>query len=362
MKGFVGISHSDQIETAIAEATAGLKKADFLVLIAPFSKAEQAAALLGEKYPGTPMIGTSGECIAKQTVCRNQILVIGFAGVEVCTGILENVRSTPVKSMHTFLEHMEQIEPGNSNTICLEFVTGCEERVLATMHADLQNAGIPLIGASAYGVPLGERHIVIYNGKLCTRSCVYAFLKNKGGSIRLYKENIYERQSSRAHFATLVEPGTRTLFQLDELPALEVYQNETGIEIENLVSSMPYHPLGRALGEDTCLIQTMSVDRNGVMFNGKAIYENDSIYIMRPGNYADIHASLLARIQEEAAKVSFLLGFDSSNRLRLFAEEDYRDTYVSSFSQIAPTAIFVGDGQQLHNMHMNQTLVIAAFE
>ena len=48
MKGFVGIGRADHVETAITEATAGLKKADFLILIAPFSKIEAAAALLGE--------------------------------------------------------------------------------------------------------------------------------------------------------------------------------------------------------------------------------------------------------------------------------------------------------------------------
>ena len=103
MKGFVGIGRADHVETAITEATAGLKKADFLILIAPFSKIEAAAALLGEKYPGTPMIGTSGEGIAKEMRLTQAVMVIGFAGVEVCTGVIEDVRTTPVKSMHTFL-------------------------------------------------------------------------------------------------------------------------------------------------------------------------------------------------------------------------------------------------------------------
>ena len=38
MKGFVGIGRADHVETAITEATAGLKKADFLILIAPIWK------------------------------------------------------------------------------------------------------------------------------------------------------------------------------------------------------------------------------------------------------------------------------------------------------------------------------------
>lgn len=360
MKGFVGIGRSDQIETAISEATSGLKKADFLILIAPFTKIESATTQLSEKYPGTPMIGTSGESIAKHLVLQNSIVVIGFAGVEIRTGVISNVRTTPVKSMHTFCEDMRAIESGDSDTICLEFITGCEERVLSTVNDSLQETGIPLLGASAYGVPLGEKHCVIADGKLYTRSCAYAFIKNKHGKIHLYKENIYKRQSRRAHFANLVEPGTKTLFQLDGVPALELYQEETGAAIDDIIHTMPRHPLGRALGDDTCIIQALSVDRNGVMFNGKAIYENDSIYIMDVADYKQIHAHLIETMK--ATPVSFLLGFDSANRLRLFAEDAYLPDYASSFETVAPCALFVGDGQQYKNQHMNQTLVIAAFE
>ena len=36
MKGFVGIGCADRVETAVEEATTGLRKADFLILIANF--------------------------------------------------------------------------------------------------------------------------------------------------------------------------------------------------------------------------------------------------------------------------------------------------------------------------------------
>ena len=51
MKGFVGIGRADHVETAITEATAGLKKADFLILIAPFSKIEAAVLSALEQTP-----------------------------------------------------------------------------------------------------------------------------------------------------------------------------------------------------------------------------------------------------------------------------------------------------------------------
>ena len=362
MKGFVGIGHADQIDTAIAEATNGMKKADFLILIAPYAKAEQAAALLAEKYPGTPMLGTSGNGIAKDRVIKDQIIVIGFAGVEVCTGLIEDVRTTPVKSLHAFLQDLDQIQPGSSDTICLEFITGSEDKVLSTIHIPLQEAGVPLVGASAYGVLLGEKHMVIKDGRCYTHACAYAFLKNKSGNIHVYKENIYKRQSRRAHFATLVEPGTKTLFQLDGCPALELYQEETGVALEDIIPAMKEHPLGRALGDDTTIIQAMSVDRNGVMFNGKAIYENDSVYIMQCGDYRQIHNELLSKIRNDSETLSFLLGFDSENRLKLFEEGDFLTEYITSFGSLSAYALFSGDGAQLNNQHMNQTLIIVAFE
>ena len=362
MRGYVGIGHSDRVETAIEEATTGLKKADLLVLIAPFAMAEKAAVCLSEKYPGIPMIGTTGESIAKGSVLNKKIVVIGFAGVNAIVGLIEDVRKTPVKFMPKFLSDMEQIDAGKSNTICMEFVTSHEEQVISTVNAILNEAHIPLIGASAYGVPLGEKHIVIMNGKIYHHACVYAFIKNNGGKIRLYRENIYTRQSKRAHFANLVEPGTKTLFQLDGRPALEVYVEETGVELEELVSNMVRQPLGRALGDDTCIIQTMSVDRNGVLFNGKAIHYNDSIYIMKLLDYKEEHHAFLEAIREDSERNSFILGFDSINRLRLFTEEDYLQEYVSSFFQTANSVLFLGDGQQYENQHMNQTLVCAVFE
>ena len=48
MRGFVGIGQSDNIETAVSEATAGIRNADLFILMAPFNKAEMSASML---YP-----------------------------------------------------------------------------------------------------------------------------------------------------------------------------------------------------------------------------------------------------------------------------------------------------------------------
>ena len=49
MRGFVGISHAQDTEEAIREATAGLKNAELIIMIAPLEKAEQEAELNNKK-------------------------------------------------------------------------------------------------------------------------------------------------------------------------------------------------------------------------------------------------------------------------------------------------------------------------
>lgn len=362
MRAYVGTSQSDSLETAIAEATAGLKTADLLLLLSPYRKIAEAAELLSNKYPGVPMMGTAGSTIAKKTISDSQIVVIGFAGVTVSMGLMEHTNSTPVTGIGAFEEAIEEVNPNPDNTICLEFVSSHEEKVLSTMNAVLREHELSMLGASCYGVPLGEKPLVVYNGKVYNRSCVYAIIRNNAGKIHLHRENIYKRMNKRAHFATLVDPGTKALFQLDGRSALEVYEEDTGIEPEYIVANTSRNPLGRALGGDTCIIQTKSVDMNGVMFNGKAIHDNDSIYVMELDDFRSIHQKTCDDIVLAASRVSFLLCFDSINRLKLFTEENYIEEYVTSLSDLGHQVSLLGDAQQYCGQQMNQTLVCAAFE
>lgn len=362
MRGFVGIGHAENIEEAVNEATAGLKNADLLVLLAPFDAAEQAADLLSQKYPAVPMIGTCGNSVGKSDIEDRQIVVVGFAGVTVSCGLIKDIRTAPVMYVKQFEDNLKSIDASSANTICMEFLTGAEDKVLSTLGSVLNRYDIPLAGGSSYGVPLGEKHIVIYNGKIYSRSCVYAFIKNNAGKIKLFCENIYEKMNKRPHYATLVDVNTKSLFQLDGTPAYEVYSEETGCDKDNIVSNMPKNPLGRALGDDIYISATQSLDMNGVMFNGKSLYENDSVYIMQLGDYQQIHKEMLDTIKASTNRISFIFAFDCVNRLRLFAENDYLSDYIDSMSCLGNYAALISNGQQYNNQHCNQTLVCAVFE
>ena len=362
MRGFVGTSQSDNISEAITQATKGLKKADLLILIAPFIKAEKAAEYLAEKYPGTPMIGTTSASYTAKCTDDKTIMVVALAGVTVATGVITNTRKTPVTSILEFEETLNSIEPEANNTVCLEFNTGNEEKVLATINSVLRRYDISLAGSSSYGTPLGDKNQIIYNGKLMADTAVYAFVKNNGGSIFVGKENIYKRLSSKPHFATLVDRNTKTLFQLDDTPAHEIYTAETGVEKEGIVENMLVNPLGRAAGDDTFITTTISLDMNGVMFNGKAVFENETIFIMEPDDISEVSQGTVELINDNLSNTSFTLCFDSVNRFRYISGIGYLDEYLANLENLGTYAGILGVGEQINNQHVNQTLVYVVFE
>lgn len=362
MRGFVGTSQSDNISEAIAQATKGLKKADMLILIAPFIKAQKAAEYLAAKYPGTPMIGTTSAFYSPKGTDDSSIMVVALAGVTVSTGVITNTRKTPVKSILEFEDTLCAMEHDADNTVCLEFNTGNEEKLMATIHSVLKRYDISLAGGSAYGTPLGDKNQIIYNGKLMADTAVYAFVKNNAGRILVGKENIYKRLSPKPHFATLVDRNTKTLFQLDDTPAHEIYTAETGVDKEGIVENMLVNPLGRAAGEDTFLTATASLDMNGVMFNGKAIFENETIYIMEPDDIEEVSRGTIESIKDNLNSTSFALCFDSVNRFRYIAGIGYLEAYLNNLAELGNYAGILGVGEQINNQHVNQTLVYVVFE
>lgn len=362
MRGFVGTSLSDDINNAIEQATSGLRNADLIILLAPFSKAEAAATLLAEKYPTVPILGTCGASIAKATISDNQLVVIGFAGVTVSCGLIDNIKKSPLTSIKEFEDNLKSINPDSSNTICMEFSTGSEEKVISTLNSVLSRYDISMAGGSSDKVPLGENHIVIYNGKVYKNSCAYAFIKNNAGKIKIFNENIYRPLSKKPHLATLVDTNTKTLFQLDDTPAYEIYTEETGCDKENIVDNMINNPLGRVIGDDIYITSTKSLDMNGVMFNAKAICENDRIYIMEAAEYDEIHEKTINNIEASTNRISFILGFESTNRLKLYAEHDYIEKYMESISSLGSYAALISDCQHYNRQNCNQTLVCAVFE
>lgn len=362
MKNYIGIGKGNAAE-AVRQATQELNSPSMIIFMTPCSMAEQVATQIYEKYPDIPSIGTIGTKIVNGAVSDDNVTVLGlFEDSKSCCGLIKNISKCPVAYTGELQRKLTEISASKEDTVCIEYCTGSEEKLVTTFTSCLEKKGISLVGGTAYGTPNNKAAVVAYNGKLYEDACVYAIIKNLKGKVRVYKENIYEKISNNAHFATKVDVKRKALVQLDGRPAAEVYSQEIGIEKSKIVDNVLINPIGRAVGEQVFISSMMSMDADGTIVNFKRINKNDCVYFLGLGDYKQIEENTREKIRNDARSVSLVISVDCVYRYALYSNEHYIQDYAKLMSQLGPHFGVVGGGEQYNNQHVNQTMVCAVFE
>lgn len=362
MRTFMGMGQGNPRD-AVKKATQGLQKPTMILFMTPYNMAKEAAELLHEAYPDTPSIGTIGTKFVNGQVDDNSLAVLGlFEDAKVSCGVITGISKCPIAYVGEIQKKMSEISAASENTVCIEYCTGAEEKLITTFTSCLGKRGISLAGGTVFGIPEGKTPVVAYNGRLYEDACVYAFIKNLSGKVKVYKENIYEKHSNQPHFATKVDVERKALIELDGRPAADVYSRELGIARDKIVDNVLINPMGRAVGEQVFISAMMSLESNGTLVNFKRINKNDCIYFLSLGDYKEIEKRTREEIQQDMRKVSLILSVDCAHRHLLYKKENYLSTYVKDMASLGPHMGVVGGGEQYNNQHVNQTMVCAVFE
>lgn len=362
MKSFIG-SGTGSPADAVAKATKGLESPSAILFMAPYAMTAEVANLLAEQYPNVPTIGTIGTNFVNGSCSDKTLAVLGFySDAKVSCGVITEISKCPVASEAQIQKKLSEVAPGKEDTVCIEFCTGAEEKLVTTFTACLQKKGIQLAGGTTFGVPDGKAAIVAYNGEVYEDACVFAFIKNTTGRVHVYKENIYENRSDQAHFATKVDVSRKALVELDGRPAADVYSSELGIARNDIVGNVLQNPMGRAVGDEVFISSMMGLESNGTLLNYKRINKNDCIYFLTLGDYDEIESRTRSKIKNESKKVSLVLSIDCIYRYLLYDQNGYVQTYAKNMATLGPHMGVVGGGEQFNNQHVNQTMVCAVFE
>lgn len=363
MRSFIG-QGTGNAKNAVQEATRGLESPEAIIFIAPYDIIGEVADLLKKQYPNTPSIGTIGTKLVNGQVGDNNISVLGlFSDAKVRCGVIENISECPVVSIGKLEKDISAVSPGHGDTVCLEYCTGEEEKLVTTFTSCFEKKGIQLAGGTTFGAPEGKASVVAYNGKIYGNACVYALIKNTTGKVRVYKENIYKKQASNiSHFATKVDTSKKALVELDGKPAAEVYSQELGISKDKIIDNVLKNPMGRAVGDEVFISSMMSMEPNGTLINYKRINKNDCIYFLELGEYQQIEQETRNKIQSDMNHISLVVSIDCIYRYLLYDGEGYFATYAKDMASLGNHMGVVGGGEQCNNQHVNQTMVCAVFE
>ncbi|MCR4901958.1 MAG: hypothetical protein K6A23_03805 [Butyrivibrio sp.] len=360
----VGKSTSSDARSAVGEALRNSGKPKLIIFNAPYKMIGEVADIISKNYPDTKSIGTSGTAYYENSASDSHLITIAFGDDAVVdVGLMRNLSSCPVSDIVELENVVKNVGPEEGKTVCIEFCTGHEERLVTTMNVALHNKKVPLVGGTVFGVPDGQTAYVAINGKIYEDACCYAVIKNKAGRIRTYSENIYEADDSTPrHVATKVNLENKELISLDGRPAADVYTEELGISKSQVVNNVFQSPLGRLVGDEIFISSMYDVGKNGSLINYKIINENDTICILKLKDYDAVNASTRHKIKDENSHISFVFSVNCIYRHLLFANEGYLGTFLANMKNLGPHVGVVGGGEQYKRQHVNQTMVCAVFE
>lgn len=365
MNTSIGTSVSMNPDAAIKEATSGMVNSPtLLILLAPYENLKDISLKLSSMYPGVPLIGTSGTTYYGPEASDKRTVIIGFGqDAEAEAGIIRRLSDAPLLDVVTLEEKLAGFKSVNGDTICLEFCTNDEERLVTTMNVALEHAGIPLIGGTIFGVPDGKPSYAMYNGVLYEDACCYAIIKNKSGKIRTYSELIYKRlEGAKLHIATAVNLAKKELITLDGKPAANVYCEDAGVSQSEIAGNVLTNPLGRVIGDEIFIASPYAIGDKNSLINYKRVNENDSISVMELMDYESIGEETRASIKSENPKISLVFSINCIYRHLLFQNKNYLNEFLGDMAKVGPHVGMVGGGEQYKKQHINQTLVCAVFE
>ncbi len=349
---------------AAAEVCAKVGSPKLLILLSSFDLFEKISNIVSEKFPNIPTIGTGTISYCGKDSSDKRTILLAFGNdIDVEVGVIRKLSTAPMLDIPAMEEKVSKISAGDSNTVCLEFCTNDEERLVTSLNVALERSRIPIVGGTVFGYPQGYVPKVLVNGKLYKDACCYALVKNRAGKIRTYSENIYGPMACpKIHIATKVNLATKELISLDGRPAADVYCQDADVSRNQLVDNVLTNPLGRVIGEQIFVSSPYGIGNNGSLINYKRINENDSIQVLELKDYDAIQYDTRQSIKHENGKISFILSVNCIYRHLLFSNKGYLNEFIGNMGSLGPHVGVVGGGEQYKKQHVNQTMVCAVFE
>lgn len=362
----IGKSVKGSGKQAVAEATEGLKSPKLVLFFSGTERFEEYTLEMKVLFPGSIIIGsTTFAGICKEGIYKETLLVLGIeSGIECYGDVLEEVDKFPLKYIDRVQDCVSRFA-GTVNTVCFEVssaLISSEELILSTFNAVLMDKGIPLFGGSAGDKGNAEKTMISYNGKVMDKACAFVLIKNLGGSIKLYRENIYK--PTKHHFtATKVDIRNRIVYEYDYEPAAQVMAKALNTDINKLPDYLDSYPLGRIIGSDMYITANQGITENRGMAYHARVYNNAQMVLLEPDNYKEVIRRTREQVKRDVPKPSLTIMINCLARSMLFEKDGYFNDFAKEMGNTLGNYVgFAGYGEQLNQQHFNQTMVLAVFE
>ena len=351
MKQFFGMSqHGD-----LKEAVRGVSRPQFIMLLSNGDQFEAHVKELEALFPGVPSIGCIGMSYDTRVVEKGVGVIAFSEGVSAAANVLEEVSVMPVKYIDRLEQDVKSVNGIERDTVCIDFCTGNDACVLTTIYSVLKRRNISLVGGT------GDAGKVSANGRVYEDAVAYALVKNHGGRVKTYKENIYHQMGDHRFIASGTDKAKYILGYLNGQPARQVYQNILHVSEQQISTQTFKNPFGKLNGDDVCIISIKEVCGSALACF-RQVNDSDVLVLLELGDYRAIVKNTISTIRKDFSRVSAVFSVNCLFRYKLFSEHHYMNEYLKEMRALGSHAGFVGYGEHYNNRFVNQSMTCIVFE
>ena len=346
-------------DAAVAELSSRLGATELksaIIFCAPTYDLTKLGRAIRSQFP-CPVIGctTAGELLADGGYREGGLTAVGFTS--------ESLSFTPrmIPSLSEFLSDpapgtlaIEPTLPGHHQfaLMLIDGLSMLEERIAAAVNQRLQ--GIPLIGGSAGdGLSFAQTHIY-WDGEFRRNAAVVALFST---ALPFKTFRIQHLVPTEIKFViTEADVATRTVFEINGLPAAEEYARIVGLRVDQLSPAVfSANSVMLRIGGEYYVRSIKTANPDGSLTFFCAIDAGLVLTLARPGNLKESLQSEFARLDETMPGLQLILGCDCIMRRLELAQQDGFEA-VNRILEKYPFVGFSTYGEQVGGIHVNQTL------
>lgn len=351
LRQFFGMSQSGDLQ----EAVKGLNNPQLIMLLSNSDQFEAHVKKLEELYPRIPSIGCIGMSYDTQVVEKGVSVIAFYDGVSATANVLEEVSVMPVKYIKRLENDVHKINSSNEDTICIDFCSGNDACVLTTIYSVLRHKNISLVGGT------GDAGKVAANGKVYQDAVAYALVKNNGGKVKAYKENIYHPMEKYRFIASNTDKSNYIMGQLNGVSARQVYQDILHVTEEEIQTQTFKNPFGKINGDEMCIISIKEVSGSALACF-RQVNDSDVLTLLELGDYRAIVKETIRTIKRDFPRISAVFSVNCLFRYLLFNQNHYMEEYLREMSALGNHTGLVGYGEHYNNQFVNQSMTCVVFE
>jgi hypothetical protein len=191
---------------------------------------------------------------------------------------------------------------------------------------------------------------------------VYAVVRNDGGKVKTYKENIYVPKDNTQLIASKTDKSKYYLGELNGRSAKQVYMELTHTSSDKEIIAQTFkNPLGKMIGNDVCIMSIKDVAGSGLILYRQA-NDSDILTLLEMRNPMEVAQTTVDKIKADFNHISGIYSVNCIFRYLVLKERGELNGYLSKIASLGTSCGLIGFGEHYNAQFVNQTMTCVVFE